>query len=84
MFDVDLQQIVSLEQAKVAEARLRAVEREFMVTADRAGSRVERVMEVQRPGGVVGLVFPLIAMVLIRPDVAKGLARLKSNLEGRA
>lgn len=56
----------------------------FMVTADRDGSRVERVMEVQRPGGVVGLVFPLIAMVLIRPDVAKGLARLKSNLEGRA
>ena len=56
----------------------------FTVAADGTGSRVERVMEVQRPGGVVGLVFPLIAALLIRPDIAKGLARLKSNLEGRA
>ncbi len=56
----------------------------FTIAADGTGSRVERVMEVQRPGGVVGLVFPLIAALLIRPDIAKGLARLKSNLEGRA
>jgi hypothetical protein len=34
VFDVDLQPIVSSEQAAVAEARLTAVEREFMVTAD--------------------------------------------------
>ena len=34
MFDVDLQPIQSPEQAEVAEARLQAVEREFMVTAD--------------------------------------------------
>ena len=54
------------------------------VTADRNGSRVERVIEVQRPLGFVGVVFPLIAALLIRPEVAKGLARLKSNLEGRA
>ena len=56
----------------------------FTVTAERNGSRVERVIDLQRPGGVVGVVFPLIARLLIRPDVAKGLARLKSNLEGRA
>jgi len=56
----------------------------FTVAADGSGSRVERVMEVQRPGGVVGVVFPLIAALLIRPDIAKGLARLRSNLEGRA
>ena len=55
----------------------------FTVAGDGNGSRVERVMEVQRPAGVVGVVFPLIATLLIRPDVAKGLARLKSNLEGR-
>ena len=34
MFDVDLQPIQSPEQAEVAAARLQAVEREFMVTAD--------------------------------------------------
>ena len=36
VFDVDLQQIESPEQAEVAEARLQEVEREFMVTADRS------------------------------------------------
>ena len=35
MFDPDLQAIESSEQAAVAADRLRAVEREFMVTADR-------------------------------------------------
>ena len=35
VFDVDRLQITSPDQAEVAEARLRAVEREFMVTADR-------------------------------------------------
>lgn len=35
MFDADLQPIESPEQAAVARARLREVEREFMVTADR-------------------------------------------------
>ncbi len=35
MFDVDRLQITSPDQAEVAEARLREVEREFMVTADR-------------------------------------------------
>jgi hypothetical protein len=36
VFDVDLQPITSPDQAEVAEARLRAVEHEFMVTADRS------------------------------------------------
>ena len=35
VFDVDLLQITSPEQADVAAARLREVEREFMETADR-------------------------------------------------
>ena len=36
MFDADLQQIATPEQAEVAEARLREVEREFMVTTNRS------------------------------------------------
>ena len=36
MFDVDLQPIVSPEQAEVAEARLLEVEREFMATIDQS------------------------------------------------
>ncbi len=56
----------------------------FTVAPDGDGSRVERVMDVQRPGGVVGALFPVIAALVIRPDVAKGLARLKSKVEGRA
>lgn len=56
----------------------------FTVAPDEDGSRVERVMDVQRPSGVVGVLFPVIAALVIRPDVAKGLGRLKSTLEGRA
>jgi uncharacterized protein YndB with AHSA1/START domain len=56
----------------------------FSVVARGTGSRVERVMELSRPGGVVGVVFPAIARFAIRPDMAKGLGMLRANLEGAA
>ena len=34
-----------------------------------------------KPGGVLGLVFPVILTALVKPDVAKGLGKLKTNLE---
>ncbi len=45
------------------------------------GTQVERVMDMPRPRGVVGALFPLIAMFLVKPDVAKGLGKLKAALE---
>ncbi len=38
-------------------------------------------MDLARPGGLPGLLFPLIAKLLIKPDVAKGLGTLKALLE---
>ena len=53
----------------------------FTVTASGAGSRVQRVMDMPKPGGVLGLVFPVILAALVKPDVAKGLVKLKTNME---
>lgn len=56
----------------------------FTVGPRGAGSRVERVLDMPRPGGLLGVVFPLISRFVIRPDVAKGLAMLKTNVEAAA
>ena len=56
----------------------------FIVGPRGAGSRVERVLDMPRPGGLLGVVFPLLARFLVRPDVAKGLGMLKANLETAA
>jgi uncharacterized protein YjgD (DUF1641 family) len=34
-----------------------------------------------KPGGVVGLVFPILLKVLVEPDMRKGLGTLKTILE---
>ena len=56
----------------------------FTVVPRAGGSRVQRVMDLPRPGGLMGVVFPLVARFLIRPDVAKGLRTLKANVEAAA
>jgi uncharacterized protein YndB with AHSA1/START domain len=42
---------------------------------------LERVLDVPKPGGVAGLLFPVLVPTLIRPDVAKGLSKLKQRVE---
>lgn len=53
----------------------------FTVTASGGGSRVQRVLDMPKPGGLLGLVFPVILAALVKPDVAKGLSKLRTNLE---
>jgi uncharacterized protein YndB with AHSA1/START domain len=53
----------------------------FTVTASGTGSRVQRVLDMPKPGGVLGLVFPVILTALVKPDVAKGLGNLKTHME---
>jgi uncharacterized protein YndB with AHSA1/START domain len=53
----------------------------FTVTPSGSGSRVQRVMDMPRPSGFVGLIFPVILSALITPDVKKGLGKLKANVE---
>jgi uncharacterized protein YndB with AHSA1/START domain len=54
----------------------------FTVAPSGAGSRVERTMDMPRPGGLVGVAFPLLLAALIKPDLAKGLRAMKAHVEG--
>ncbi|MFN0280769.1 MAG: SRPBCC family protein [Kineosporiaceae bacterium] len=54
----------------------------FTVTPHGAGARVERAMDMPRPAGMLGLVFPLLLRALIKPDLAKGLRAMKAKVEG--
>ena len=53
----------------------------FEISAEGAGSKVVRTMDMPVPGGIIGLLMPVFIPVAIRPDVQKGLNNLKANLE---
>jgi len=53
----------------------------FTVTPSGDGCTVERAMDMPRPGGALGAVFPVILATLVRPNVNKGMANLKKSLE---
>lgn len=57
---------------------------EFAVVPTGSGCRVERTMDLPRPGGVVGLLFPLLVRGFVRPDMTKGLRMLRANVERTA
>jgi uncharacterized protein YndB with AHSA1/START domain len=53
----------------------------FDLSAVDGGTLVTRTMDAPTPRPPLSLVFPLIMKAFIRPDVQKGLNKLKSNLE---
>jgi uncharacterized protein YndB with AHSA1/START domain len=53
----------------------------FELEAEGAGTRLTRTMDAPQPPFPLSVVFPLIMAAFIRPDVNKGLAKLKGNLE---
>lgn len=55
----------------------------FEVLATEAGTQVTRTMDLPQPGLPLSLAMPLIRTALIKPDIKKGLATLKANVEGR-
>lgn len=86
--DADHRNEVEVTQAEApTRLRLRSTDgpvvchNDFTVTPHGRGSRVERVMEMPRPAGLVGFVFPVIVRLVIRPDLAKGLRMLKTRVE---
>jgi uncharacterized protein YndB with AHSA1/START domain len=50
----------------------------FVVTAQGSGSRIERTMDMPRPGGLAGLAFPLVVRTVIRPTVGRDMAALSA------
>jgi uncharacterized protein YndB with AHSA1/START domain len=53
----------------------------FTLTPDGNATNVERVIDMPKPGGFVGVIFPLAAAGFVKPAVQKGLNMLKSRLE---
>jgi len=47
------------------------------------GTRVSRTMDMPMPGFPLSALMPLLKVTFIKPDVQKGLNKLKGNLEGR-
>ena len=53
----------------------------FTVTPTAGGSRVERTIDIPVPKGLMGVLFPLILRLVVRPTVQKGMNMLQQNLE---
>ena len=53
----------------------------FEVEPDGTGSKVTRTVDAPNPPFPLSLLFPLILVAVIKPDVNKGLRKLKENLE---
>ena len=54
----------------------------FTLTPSGDGTRVDRVVDMPRPGGFVGVLFPVLVPLVVRPAVAKGMTLLKKRVEG--
>ena len=53
----------------------------YTLTPQGVGTRVDRVMDMPRPDGLMGAVLPLFAAGFIKPAVGKGMGMLKQRLE---
>jgi uncharacterized protein YndB with AHSA1/START domain len=53
----------------------------FTLTPQGSGTTVERRIDMPRPGGVLGAVFPLVAKGFVQPAVGKGLKMFKTRVE---
>jgi uncharacterized protein YndB with AHSA1/START domain len=56
----------------------------FELTPSAAGTTIRRVMDMPKPGGLMGLVFPLAVALVAVPGVRKGMEKLQANLDGGA
>lgn len=53
----------------------------FELVAEGSGTRLTRTIDAPQPPFPLSVLFPLIMVAFIKPDVNKGLRNLKSNLE---
>lgn len=57
---------------------------EFVLTRDDGGTRIDRVMDMPKPSGALGLAYPLLFKAVIRPGIQKGMDMLKQRLDAGA
>ena len=53
----------------------------FRLSTNNGATVVEREIDMPKPPGVVGVLFPVLLATVIRPGVQKGMKMLKTNLE---
>lgn len=53
----------------------------FELSAEGSGTKLTRTFDAPTPGFPLSVIFPLIMVGLVRPDVQKGLNTFKANLE---
>ncbi len=55
----------------------------YRLSPQGSGTKVEKVLDMPRPGGVGGVMFPLLFAGFIKPATRKGLRMLKDRLESQ-
>ena len=56
----------------------------YVLTQQGTGTKVDRTIDMPKPGGVGGALFPLVLGGFIKPATNKGMKMLKENLENRS
>jgi uncharacterized protein YndB with AHSA1/START domain len=54
----------------------------WVLTPEGSSTKVERTMDVPKPGGPMGVAFGSIVKTVIKPGVQKGMDKFKANIEG--
>ena len=54
---------------------------EFRLTPQDGGTRIERTLDMPKPKGALGVVFPLIVAGVVKPGGQKGMNLLKAKMD---
>ena len=57
---------------------------EFTLTPTNGGTKVQRVTEMPKPTGLIGVVFPVLFAFLVKPDIQRGLNAFRDRVEAQA
>ncbi len=55
----------------------------YRLSPQGSGTKVDKILDMPRPGGVGGLMFPVLFAGFIKPATRKGLRMLKDRLESK-
>ncbi len=53
----------------------------YVLTSSDDGTHLRRTMELPKPDGAAGALFPVIMAAVVKPGIAKGMKMFKANLE---
>lgn len=54
----------------------------FVLAAEGSGTKVERTLDMPKPGGLLGVVFPLLLPTVVKPGLQKALNGFRDKLQG--